>query len=142
MAKRIVEIKKGETSLIRLFSGPSSWEESDFAVTDLEGIENWENVEIETTPKLFGSGSYVVSKRITEKQIKLSGHVFSEAVNAIYEGLKTAAEALDPVSLQVTTPAHAMESIAVYITGVDWRGLSEESAEFSISLLAPEGTIN
>lgn len=140
MAKRTVEIKQGSTTLVTLYSGPSTWEEADYTVTDISGVEDWDNIEIETVPKLFGNGSYVVGKRITEKAVTVEASVMASNVRSIYVLLSNAASSLNPVS--VVLSGSPIRTVEAFITGLDWNETSEEEAVFTLTLKSITGTID
>lgn len=140
MAKRTIEIKQGETTLVTLYSGPSTWAEREFAVTNVAGFENWDNIEIETVPKLFGNGSYVVGKRITEKALTVDASVTTANVRSVYQGLANAAESLEPVSVLLS--GAAIGTTTAFITGINWVQIADNEATFTLTLKSVTGTID
>jgi hypothetical protein len=106
----------------------------------MEGFESWDNIEIETVPKLFGNGSYVVSKRITEKPISVEASVSVSNVRSVYSSLRTAAASLNPVTVAVS--GSAIQTVEAYITGIDWNQVSDDEANFVLSLKSVTGSID
>ena len=139
MAKRTITIKQGTTTIVTLYSGPSTWVEANATVTDVEGMERWDNVEIETVPKLFGNGSYVVSKRIGEIVGSISGDLFLPNVRAVYTRLSSAAASLEPVV--ITQTGLATTQVDAYITGVQWQQRTDEEASFTVEFKAVAGAL-
>lgn len=139
MAKRTIQIKQGSYTIVTLYSGASSFEEANATITEASGFEQWDNIEIETVPKLFGNGSYVVSKRIAETNGTISGDLFVDNVRSVYTALRTAAGSLDTVTISQT--GLATTSVDAYITGVQWQQRSDEEASFTIEFKAVAGTL-
>lgn len=134
MSKKIVTITKGGTELVKLYSGYGSWEEANSTIVNLTGWDDIENIEIETVAKLFGSGSYIVSKRIIENNVTLEAAIYMENARSVRQSIEDVAYSLEPVTLGVQN-ADSLLIVEAYITKLNWIEHNDEEAEFTINFI-------
>lgn len=134
MSKKIVTITKGGTELVKLYSGYGSWEEANSTIVNLTGWDDIENIEIETVAKLFGSGSYIVSKRIIENNVTLEAAIYMDNARSVRQSIEDVAYSLEPVTLGVQN-ADSLLIVEAYITKLNWIEHNDEEAEFTINFI-------
>lgn len=134
MSKKIVTITKGDTELVKLYSGYGSWEEANSTIVNLTGWDDIENIEIETVAKLFGSGSYIVSKRIIENNVTLEAAIYMDNARSVRQSIEDVAYSLEPVTLGVQN-ADSLLIVEAYITKLNWIEHNDEEAEFTINFI-------
>lgn len=135
MSKQIITLTAGVTVFLTLYSSASTWDEADHQLIDFKGWDDFSNIEINTVPKLFGSGSYVVSKKLKEREFSIKGQVNQPGVRSIREDISIIAEGLSPITVtRVITGLPGSEAVEAFITGLEWNQETDDEAEFTISL--------
>jgi hypothetical protein len=134
MSKHIITLKNGGDVFLTLYSGASTWDEADHQLIDFKGWDDIDNIDIQTVDKLFGTGSYVVSKKLTEQKFSIKGRVNQPGVRSIREDISLVAEELTPITVtRQIVNLNGSESMDAFITGLEWNQETDEEAEFVIS---------
>lgn len=139
MAKQTLTIMQGGASILSLHTGFGNWAEAEMALMELTGFDDINNINIETVPKLFGTGSYIVSKTIMERPISIRGALFTEDARSIRDAIEAAANSLEPVTLSLKR-GNTNNRMEAYIVSLTWTMYSENEAEFSMELTAVNPT--
>lgn len=135
MSDLSVSLLKNDVEIVTLHSGFKTWAETECVIVNFEGWDDIDNITIDTVPKLFGTGSYVVSKRIEEQEYTLEGAIFTSLARDIRKDLEDAAYALEPVTV-IVNRADSNTIAEAYITSLKWNASSDTEAEFTIIMKA------
>lgn len=136
MAKQTITIKKLDDILLTLYAGADTWDESAYVATKFDEWDDVGNVVIDTVPKLFGSGSYVVSKRIEEKDLTLEGSIEDKLHRSVRNLLASTIEAMEEITIEVSRTINdngVVEARTAFITGLTWTVIDEEHADFTLT---------
>lgn len=135
MSKHIVTLNDGTTTFLTLYSGADTWDEADRQLVELKGWDDFTNIDIQTVAKLFGNGSYVVSKKLTEREFSIKGRINQPNVRSVNDDITNVAELLATITVTreiVGLPGNG--SLEAFITGLEWNQETDDEAEFTISL--------
>lgn len=92
----------GNALNLSFYSGVNTWAEADMTVRSLDAFDSVANIEIETTPKLFGNGSYKVSERLTEKDHNLILDIRSPSLRTYFDSLAGKATNFETLTFERT----------------------------------------
>lgn len=141
MSKHTITLTSGTDIFLTLFSAADTWDEADHQLIELKGWDDIDNVDIQTVNKLFGTGSYVVSKKLTEQKFSITGRVNQPGVRSIREEISLVTEMLSTITVTRTiSTLTGNESVEAYITGLEWNQETDDEAEFVISLKSTSAT--
>lgn len=137
MANQKVSINDGSETIIELYSGPTTEAETLKTLVSVEGWDSFDNVDLQFVDKLFGSGSYLVQKRLSQRNVSIEANVSN--VNMMTLRASIAKKAQDFKVITITrTQGSTVETLNAYITGLDWNVVNDTEVNFTIKFSSAE----